>query len=53
MDRNEEIKHLLGQVAKDIDNNQYSDDLDKITESSEKIIKQSKLIENYLEEMNK
>tara|TARA_R110000796_G_scaffold249652_1_gene377691 strand:- start:7040 stop:7240 length:201 start_codon:yes stop_codon:yes gene_type:complete len=55
MERQEEIKqllkHLLGEVEKVIDKNQYTDDLDKIIESCKGVLENSELIKKYMEEL--
>jgi hypothetical protein len=45
------LKHLLRKTIKHIDDNHYSSDIEEIKGSCEKIVKNSKEIEAYLEEL--
>ena len=55
MERQEEIKqllkHLLGKVEDAIDDNQYSNDLNKIKKSCKGVLDNAEMIKNYMEEL--
>jgi len=55
MDRKDEIKellkYLLGKIEKVVDKNQYTDDFDKVMESSIGVLEVAEQIKKYTDEL--